>query len=307
MVDLLYKINTNFNELFKSSIGEKWFVDTIISYYNKLPKIKSGINKNKNRKEKIIVSLTTMPSRIETVAFAIESIMRQTYRPDRILLWLASDEFPSKNILPQRLLNLRKRGLEIHFCENLRPYNKLYYSLKKFPEDIIITIDDDVIYSEKLIEQLMRGHKKFTNCIICTRAHEIKIDYMGNVWPYNSWLLYEQREKFDTLPSMKNFFTGVGGVLYPPHCLDDMVFDAEIIRKMVPLADDIWFNLMARKKGTKTALVKTNSKYLFVIPESQRVALHMQNCGHQRNDIYLKNVMNFLGFSGFDLIGEAIY
>ena len=52
MVDLLYKINTNFNELFKSSIGEKWFVDTIISYYNKLPKIKSGINKNKNRKEK---------------------------------------------------------------------------------------------------------------------------------------------------------------------------------------------------------------------------------------------------------------
>ena len=42
-----------------------------------------------NRKPKIIVSLTSIPSRIHLTHLVIESILRQTVLPDKIVLWLS--------------------------------------------------------------------------------------------------------------------------------------------------------------------------------------------------------------------------
>ena len=53
-----------------------------------------GINKDTNRKEKIIVSLTSFPGRINEVWICIESLMRQTFKPDAIELWLSLKQFP---------------------------------------------------------------------------------------------------------------------------------------------------------------------------------------------------------------------
>lgn len=41
---------------------------------------------------------------------------------------------------------------EICFCFNLRSYKKLIFILKKFLNEIIIMVDDDFEYFERLIE-----------------------------------------------------------------------------------------------------------------------------------------------------------
>ena len=67
-----------------------------------------GITTTK-RKQKIIISLTTYPERINNIQYTIYSLLTQTLKADEIILWLSDDEFPNKeeNIL-SNILKLKK-------------------------------------------------------------------------------------------------------------------------------------------------------------------------------------------------------
>ena len=106
------KINT-INDLLKQNLDEKE---------------KSILNKKNNNN--ITVSLTTFGKRIDDVYLAIESIAKQTLKPNRVILWLSKDEFFNKK-LPITLTNLQKRGLEIKYCKDLKSYNKIIYQQSK--------------------------------------------------------------------------------------------------------------------------------------------------------------------------------
>src|SRR6056297_73800 len=89
----------------------------------------------------LILSLTTYPARIDKIWMVIETLLDQTVKPDKIMLWLYEGEFPEKDNLPADLLKLEKRGVEIHFCnENLYPHKKYYYTMKKYPDTDLITV-----------------------------------------------------------------------------------------------------------------------------------------------------------------------
>lgn len=86
----------------------------------------------------IVVSFTSYPARINQVHYTIYSIFKQTYKPNRVVLYLSAQEFSNKlDDLPQKLLAFCKHGLEIRFVdENYRSYKKIVYALKDFPESI---------------------------------------------------------------------------------------------------------------------------------------------------------------------------
>ncbi len=112
---------------------------------------------------KIIASLTSWTKRIGTAHLAIQTILNQTRRPDLTVLYLATDEFPRKeNDLPRELLALCSERFEIRWTKNIRSYKKLIPALKDFPDDIIITFDDDLFFHPALIERLLVGYKKIS-------------------------------------------------------------------------------------------------------------------------------------------------
>ena len=104
--------------------------------------MEKGVNETK-REYKVIVSLTTFPARINFVHKTISALLNQTFKPDSVVLWLAEEQFPDKKI-PETLLNLQKYGLEVRWCEDIRSFKKLVPSLREFPNDIIVTADDDI-------------------------------------------------------------------------------------------------------------------------------------------------------------------
>lgn len=61
-----------------------------------------------NRTEKIIISLTSYPKRFHAVYYAIRSIMLQSVKPDKIVLYLDSNV--SEDMLPKRLKALQAKG-----------------------------------------------------------------------------------------------------------------------------------------------------------------------------------------------------
>ncbi|MBQ7454521.1 MAG: glycosyltransferase family 2 protein [Selenomonadaceae bacterium] len=172
---------------------DKKEIDKLISRKNFV-----GLNKFP-RAEKVIVSLTSYKPRINDVKYAIYSLLNQTFPPDKLILWLDEDSFPQREKnLPHDLLELKKFGLTINWCENLRPHTKYFYTLKNYPDDIIVTADDDIFYRPDWLKILYDEHTKFPNCLIAHRCHRLRLDTQGNLYPYTAW--YSEIKSFNNPP-----------------------------------------------------------------------------------------------------------
>ena len=200
------------------------------------------------------------------------------------VLYLATDEFPNReDDLPRELLALRSDRFEIRWTKNIRPYKKLIPALKDFPDDIIITFDDDVFYRREVIERLLIGYKKEPDCIQCHRATTVLLNEKGRV-EFSS-ISYDK-------PAYCHKFTGVGGVLYPPHYLGDEIFDEESFMRLAPTNDDVWFWARAMLSGHRAHVVENNIDDINYIPDTQAVGLFVENDGDKKLTIsYVENVL----------------
>src|SRR5690606_33857937 len=97
-------------------------------------------------------------------------------------------QFPNQlNDLPQNILDLQSRGLEIKFCENIRSHKKYYYSLNLYPKNSVIMFDDDLYYHKDIVKHLIENHKKNPKSIIASRVHKMKFKD-GELLPYRTWV-----------------------------------------------------------------------------------------------------------------------
>lgn len=208
------------------------------------------MNNSNSYKPKVVVSLTSFPPAISYVKEAIKSILRGSVLPDKIVLYIALPDFGEAG-LPSDLLELVEQNeiLEIrNHVPDLRSYMKLVPALADFPEDIIVTIDDDVDYHEDMLRDLLKWHERYPNVVLAHRTRKIRRGHSYRDWPkFKKWhfLLKKNRAAFDVL------LTGVGGVLYPPHALKSDMISPDLFTKLAPTTDDIWFWAAAVANGTK--------------------------------------------------------
>lgn len=194
------------------------------------------------------MTLTSYGSRIASTApNAIWSILQQSVLPDRIILWLGHDE----TISPQ-LRVLQEHGLEIRFCDDIGPYTKLIPALREFPNDVLITVDDDLYYPRGWFVQLKNAYLRDPTKIYCHRADEITLDPALRIQPYLFWKF--RSANADT-PQGRILLTGIDGVLYPPNALHPSVLDERKFMALAPQNDDVWFTVMAKLQGTPIAFV----------------------------------------------------
>ncbi|MEI0612257.1 hypothetical protein [Brachyspira pilosicoli] len=244
------------------------------------------------RKERLIVSLTTFPQRIYDIDVVLFSLLNQTVKPDKIILWLAKEEFPNlEDSVPPHILNMRKFGIEIEFCKDIKSYKKLIYTLEKYPNDVIVTADDDIYYQYNWLEKLYNAYLENPNYIHCHRAHKIIFDKNNNILPYTEWSQCINSE--NTESSYLNFFTGSGGILYKYNFLYKDVFNEELFMKLSPKADDIWFWAMAVLNGTKINIVKENLNNIIELGYNYYNRLYNINVLENYNDIQLNNILEY--------------
>lgn len=246
-----------------------------------------------NAKPQIIISLTSYPARIHTLKYTLFTLLTQSLKPDKVVLWLAEDEFRNANKqfnpkkLPKSLLDFSVKGLEIMWYEtNIKSYKKLIPSLQQFPDSIIVTADDDNLYDKHWLAKLYSAYEANPSYIHCHRARRIAFDSQNNILPYTHWNLEISAK--DYAPSFLNFLTGVGGVLYPPNSLHKDILDRDKFLKLCPDGDDVWFWAMAVLQGTKIAIVP-NHCLIKNSPASQKQALWNTNI--TQNDSQLDNVL----------------
>lgn len=199
-------------------------------------------------RDDVTVTLTTYPARVASLHWTLRSLLTQSVRPRRVVLFLALSEFDG-HALP-RLVRHPPPLLEIRWVANTRSYKKLLPALDLFPDQILITADDDVIYPRNWMARLLDEHELHSKEIICYRANEIVRSMTGEFEPYMSW----PRATVTSDPT-RVLPTGVGGVLYPVGSLDPRVLDEQQALALAPFADDFWFKIMALLAGTGARVV----------------------------------------------------
>jgi hypothetical protein len=93
-----------------------------------------------------IASLTQYGDGIRKVHLTIESLLKQTVKFDKIVLVL--DDF-SKPLVTKEikdLLNNNKNFEILYTDKKLKIYSKFIPTMKKYPNNTIISFDGDVIY-----------------------------------------------------------------------------------------------------------------------------------------------------------------
>lgn len=229
--------------------------------------------------KKIIISLTSYPGRISLVWITVASLLNQTKKPYKVILWLAREEFPDGK-LPFSLRRLQKRGLEVAFCEDLKPHKKYFYTMQKYPDSFVVTADDDIFYPENFLERLWQGYEKYPDTIICHWSHKIGMDEMGSFLPYNQWEDNKEDE-----PSILNLAVGCNGILYPPGALSPGAFDVKKLRELSLYTDDLWLKCMSIQAGK--SVINCNKEILIYFNNirAAKAGLWKRNAsGEGRND-----------------------
>ncbi len=236
----------------------------------------------------LIVSLTSHYRRFRSLAIALTCLLRQTIKPDEVVLWLDPIEHGQ---LPADVLGLTMEGLTIRITEDLGPYTKVAPAMAAYPDAFIVVADDDKYYAMDWLEKLVDAWVPGERALLCNRAHRMRFDSAGNPLPYLEWKHeIETPELADDL-----FATGCGGILFPPGLLPIEVWDQEAYQMLSPTNDDIWINCMARLHGC--SIRKVGGLFRVPdLPDTQDVALAHANRGGA-NDRQLRAVVERYGLT----------
>lgn len=264
-----------------------------------------GVEPVKEGERELVVSLTTHAKRIFTVYRTIECLFDQSLKANRIVLYIGRNEYQSDDELPLVLKRQMERGLEVRFVEDLGPYTKIIHALKEFPDSNIITVDDDIWYPSDTFERLVRLHTKQPEaiCSIAARVLEWKDKRKGKFKTYE-YLSFAVDGYRDTTSPMY-VAEGFAGVLYPPGCFTDEVFNKDAFLKLAPKADDLWLKAMGLLSGTPIYAARC-----FTCPaieilcdfDVQDMGLYNFNFGQKGNDKQWKALCDY--YNLYDMLKD---
>ncbi len=272
----------------KTKYVNKEQLDVEISNFDRI-----GIN-NDESEVLPIISLTSFPERMVDIQYCLYSLLNQSLKPRKLILWLAEEQFPNKEEdIPEQILKLKDNGLTIKWYHDIRSYKKLIPAIKEYPDDFIVTADDDLFYPQDWLENMWKTYKENPDTIVASRCRYISFDDNNEIEKYENWHLVRE----DPTTSFLNFPTSGGGVLFFPNCLSKTVLDEDLFKKLCPTSDDVWFWAMAVLNKTKvTAMEKNYNKLIYVNLARDLGITHSHTLWEFNqegsNDSQLENVFN---------------
>lgn len=268
-----------------------------------------GLSGNPNIK--FVISITSYSKRINQTYLSIDSLLRQTFKPDVICLYLPREEFQNEiNDLPTELRLQLSKGLTVKFCENYRVHNKIQHALKDYPNTCIVNFDDDMYYNTGVLQITCENHKIYPNDILTLYSHPIAIQNNVRIINMNynnlfSKIMTPEKNIFVDYSEGKYIYdknfvnypiTSFGGTLYPPNCFDDEVFNSENFLELTPNSIEVWLWAMATLKGTNSRTLEFNG-FLCYLHNDTTSPLYEYNCTYRENaltyrDRQLNRVIN---------------
>ena len=253
-------------------------------------------------RQQVIVSLTSFPAAIPYAAQAIRSILKGSVLPNKVVLYLDTQKFPEKT-LPAELEAIKRESpiFDVRFdAAEIRSYKKLIPALRDFPNDIIVTIDDDIAYHKNMLKDLLLLHEQMPNAILAHRAKHVKPGKPYRQWIKYRWYHFLSKKIHSGFTILQ---TGVAGVLYPPHSLKQEMLNENLFTRIAPTTDDIWFWAAAVANGTPVIPVPFGHNKPRGLGKPRQLSLKTTNfkSGTDKNAAALEAIVR-----EFPIVGERI-
>ena len=228
----------------------RYYFNPFIKY--QISKLEDNVYLNMTKRETpITVSLASSRENFNRLPITIYSLLNQSLKPDRIVLWL-NEEYEDLVKLPYEISQFIKNGLDIKFVKDFKDYTKTICALKNFPNDIIVTASDVVYYPKNWLEELYLSYISHPQDIQIHSASMIKSDTKV-ITSSKQWKnISKPSAKYTYFPNEDN------GILYPPKCFSKEVFRKDIFLKQVEFNNSLWFWTMGILNNHKFRIVKNN-------------------------------------------------
>lgn len=256
--------------------------------------------KSQNSNNNIIISLTSYPARLKSLHYVIRSLLRQSLPAEKIILYLGTDTKDSD--IPQKLKKLTKYNFEIRTgYEDLKPHKKYFFAMQEFPQKIIVTVDDDIMYHRDFLKDLYESYKKNPDCIHARRVTKLTAEN-GRL---NEYAKFEYKYKKLLIPSHALLAIGCGGVLYPPSAFSKEAFNAALIKENCLNTDDIYLKYLEAKNNRKVVFVPSEYEKDLSVRNTQDSGLFHSNYQEgNRNDLAFKALEEATGINLADYLEE---
>ena len=250
-----------------------------------LPLMATDMLPNNQNIIRLVVSLTSYGKRVtDALPYTLYSLLHQNILPYRIAVYLDEDHWSEAN-LPTVLKEFQRMGVEFYYVEDLRSYKKLIPALPMFPDNPILTVDDDVYYHEDFIESFLEGYEESDKRTVLGTEGRIVTYCDEKLLPYTQWISCHDGDM-----SQPVSFYGEGGCLYPPHVFDDEILNKDVFQRLAPTADDLWFWVMEQRCGVKTQLLPNFRTKLYTsVNRIEEYNIGRQSTLTYQNDILGKN------------------
>jgi hypothetical protein len=205
----------------------------------------------------IVVTLTTIRSRLVYVPNVIETLVTQTLRPARIDLNISREPYLLDEGIAEEepiLSELQKFPLvRVNWVPNTGPYRKIWpwleahFSQAVAEDRIFITVDDDTLYPDYFVQRLYEAYLQH-DCVIAFRGRHIEL-HERRVTPYKKWSWGR------VVPSLSNLPTGKDGILYNTKFFTRDFLNMKEAKRTAPTADDLWIKWHCALNGVPAVIL----------------------------------------------------
>ena len=233
---------------------------------------------------KTYISITILPSRLHKTKECIKSLINQTTKADKILVYLPKTCTRTGDKTTNIPDFLKHEDIEIHMIDDLGSISKIYFALEMFKhEDCnIITVDDDVKYPPNFVRRFLKFQKKYPDSALCYRGRQMDF----NKIQYNKSKLFRGTEIQQEV--LVDIVTGTWGALYKPSFFKEDFFKL-INERSMHMTDDIWIAGHLAKNNVKTYVIPIKGE-IKPLPHHNVDSLWQQNKNGVNNN---KSIQKF--------------
>src|SRR5881392_4061058 len=230
-------------------------------------------NSSRSGHPRVIVSLSTVPDRINNLRPTIRSLLKQTRPPDEIVL--AVPEFSVREqrpyVVPKYISRL-PRVRVLHCAEDWGPATKFIGAIQDElaagrENSLIMVVDDDRIYPRDALEAYLYYSEQLPNAALCFRGAA-----MPSTFDWDDAKMIYAKDLREPRPVA--VITGCGSYLIQPRFFDGSLWDYSGAPPVAFYIDDIWISAWLSRGGVKRYVIPGSTMMRSVSGQRRTVSLN---------------------------------
>jgi hypothetical protein len=232
---------------------------------------------------RVIVSLSTVPDRINNLRPTIRPLLNQTRPPDEIVLAIPQFSIREERpyVVPKYLLRLPRVRI-LHCVKDWGPATKFIPVVQEElaagrGSSLIMVVDDDRIYPRDALETYLHYNKQLPDAALCFRGAPMprSLDWRNAKMIRAS----ELRQ-----PQSAAVITGCGSYLIQPGFFNESLWDYSKTPNGAFYMDDIWISGRLSRGGVKRYVVPASDMMRSVLRQRRTLSLHDVPEGRQHHN-----------------------